>query len=145
MLIIRDGICYVDSENLTRYPIPSTVVLDKTVYEKNDYARFFDPITILYFKAREDMLDYDEISILSEVELDTLIYQMRVKLNKISEDFLKETIDRRNALLKNEHYRNGYKNLEYKYNELKSYKSNREEYDSNIRKITKSMTKTKVK
>ena len=97
MLIIREGICYVNSENLNRYPIPSSVRLDRD-YNEEDFVSFIDPITILYFKAREDMLNYDEVSVLNEIELDTLIYGIRSKLEDIGKELLSESSYRRNAL-----------------------------------------------
>ena len=143
MLIIRDGICYIDSDNLTRYPIPSTVRLDKEFYDRGEYAKIFDPITVLYFKTREDMIDYDEVSILSEVELDTMIYNIKLKIEKIGEEWINASSYRRDALMRSADYRNNFRNLNYKYYELLDYKNNREDKDKEITKITKSKTKTK--
>ncbi len=143
MLIIRDGICYVHSENLSRYELPSTVIPDKKEYEPNEYARFFDPITILYFKAREDMIDYDDVACLSDVELDTMIYGARSEINRLNATYAKETFDRKAALLKNSFFINNARNLVYKFFELKHYKDNREEIDTSIKNMTKSMSKVK--
>jgi len=132
VLVIRDGICYVDSEYLTRYALPSTVRCDKEVYGDGEYAKFIDPITALYFASREDTINYDEVCSLSEEGLVMMINDLKKTLDVLAQRWLESNEIRRQALAKNEHYMRTYKDTKYRYDELVYYKDNRELVDNSI-------------
>lgn len=132
MIVKRDGICYVDIDYLTRYSLPPTIVLDKQVYKKGDYAKFDDPITASYFENREDTINYDDVCSLDEEGLLSKISEVENVLGELSSRWIESSEIGRQALSMNKHYMRTYKDTEYKYKELVYYRDNRESVDESI-------------
>ena len=92
MKVFKDGLCYVDITDLTRYPLPSFISLEKECYTENEMAIFSDIDSIEYIKNREDILDYSLVCNLSEEELDSKVKETHDNLEKIASKWLESSI-----------------------------------------------------
>ena len=132
MKIFRDGKCYVNIIDLTRYPIPSYFVIDKSFCVGNDMVIIDEEKSMEYIKNRQDILDYDSIHDLSEKELDLKIKQVYLLLDSYAKKYLNTPLELRVKLYKDDKYIRGYKFHEYVYYDLLKYQNNRKEIDDYV-------------
>ena len=132
MKVFRDGICYVDFMDITRFAVPTYFVMDQKEYEDGEMVVIDDPKSIEYIKSREDILDFDEISKLDEQELDLKIKEAHDSLEIYAKRLLDLSIAFRNNLYKDDKFMNEYKIKQYVYYSLLDYKLNEEKVDDTI-------------
>ena len=111
MKIIRDNKVYVNIQDIIYLKLLPEFVLNEFIHSNynNDLIEFTNPLSIDFFKSREDILDYDLVVNLSNEELDKLINDLTKKLNNNTK-IVKEIKYMLDSLIK-------YKNNKYKYDE----------------------------
>lgn len=134
MKVIKNNICYVQGEDLMRYPVPNFLIFpDIDILTCDEYIAFEGERAIEYFESRKDILDYNSVCNLSENELETKIKKTYSKLDKLALKWVEASQFGRDKLDKDKKYQ---KTLE----DLKSYVSSLVRY-----KIHKSATDISIK
>lgn len=134
MKIIRDEVCYVETEDLVRVPLPSFIKLP-TELDMKEFIKFVNSNEIEYFKSRQDIVDYDSICLLSMEDLTTLIKETYEKLIKLETKWLESSTIGRTKLNKDKEYQNSLMTFKAIYESLSSYKSNKRQIDISIKYI----------
>lgn len=145
MKIIRDDTCFVDVEELTRYPLPKYIQIDKNEYEKGELVELNGKESVDYIKGRKDIVDYDEVSSLSRSDLLLRIGKLYVKLESLTTKYVSLPKDYRDALYNEEAHVNEYKLNNYICTSLLDYYSNRENVDEKMAKIVSKTDKRLVR
>ncbi len=132
MKVIRNNVCFVEVDDLLRCPVPSTI--NTFIWLNNcRFASFVDKDEISYFQDRKDIVDYDEVSNITEDELDNKIKEVYVVLRKSANEWLNantsEKIDNNIELYKQ------IKECTAIYECLSNYKLNREYYDNLVKEL----------
>ena len=76
MKVVRNNVCFVEAEDLKRHQISKSLEW----INNSRFARFSDQEDIEYFNSFEDIIDYDEISNLSNEELTDKICETHITL-----------------------------------------------------------------
>ena len=132
MKIIRDNICFVSAKDLFGYDLPKELNFDKDLYDENDYVIFTNEKDIDYVKNREDIIDYDFVSSLNEVELDKKIESIEKDLEPFYQHIKSTNDEERMLLFKNAKFINTFVKLDKVYYDLIHYRNNKWFEDKNI-------------
>lgn len=130
MKLIRNNVCYVGAKDLVREPLPKFKDPLPDCSGDNDYIAFKSEEAINYFKEREDIIDYDSISSLSEEELDNTINEIHKKINEMALRWLSSSQNEREQLYKDKKLTKRQRTLSYAYESLRDYQNNRERIDA---------------
>ena len=76
MKVVRNNVCFVEADDIKRHQISKSLVW----INNSSFAIFDDPEDIEYFNSFEDIVDYDEISNLSNDELTDKICETHITL-----------------------------------------------------------------
>lgn len=132
MKIIRENVCFVNFKDLIGIDLPNDFLFDKNHYEENDYVTLTEKKDIDYIKSREDIIDYDYVSSLTDDKLVEKIKRTEHDLEPYYQ-ILKESSDKeRIVLLNNNKFRDEFFKLDKVYYDLIHYKNNREEIDVDV-------------
>ena len=134
MKIIRNSICYVDYEDLTRRPIPRCVANEMKGQPtiEDDLVTLTGKDSIEYIRSRQDILDYDEVAGLSPSELNDLYEEALSKLNYYSIRMLGTPPELRRSLYADEEYMSNNTLYSYRTKDLKTYRDNKAQIDRRI-------------
>ena len=132
MKVFKDNVCYVDYLDLVRYPVPSYFILNKICYEKNEMVIITDYLSINYVRKRTDILDYAEVSNLSNEELKRKYEESKNKLDRYAKRMLDTPRESQRRLYNDKDFINNYKYYKYRTNALIDYLNNKEEIDKRI-------------
>lgn len=146
MKIIRDNICFVNIKDLVIYDFPVNLNFDKNSYSENDYVILKDKDDIDYIKRREDIIDYDYVSSLTDTELTEKIRKIEKDLEPLYIEFSSTTSESKKILFEDDDFKSTLFKLDKIYYDLIHYKNNREDEDIKIyeflnNNISKSMVK----
>lgn len=130
MKVVRNNVCFVEVDDLLRYPIPDFIDIF-TWLDYGKFASFVDKKEIKYFQERKDIVNYDEVANLTEKELDKKILKVYGTLSKKANEWLskKEKID------KNIETYHMIKDATAIYECLTNYKMNRKTIDERIKEL----------
>jgi len=131
MKLLRDGICYVDIEDLINKDCESIHFECKT-YNKGDMAIVDDPKDIEYIMGLDFIIDYDEVFNIDDYELIKRINREENDLAYFSDIISSTPLEERQELWEDEDFSKGYGGCTYRLNTLRSYYRNREEYDEKV-------------
>ena len=128
MKMFKNDKCYVYLTDIVRYPTPNYLKLDVRV-EESFLVVIDDPQSIEYIRNRKDILDYSEISKLSQEELSEKYKDAKDKLNRYAKRMLDTPSESRGRLYKDEEYMNNYKLCRFLVKDLSDYIINRDYID----------------
>lgn len=136
MKIFKNNSCYVEVEDLLRFPLPKFIKLpaDLTTVSE-DFVKFENKDAIEYFKSREDIVDYNSICDLSTMDLGKKMDEIKEKANKLSLRWLESSYEGRIKLAKDQEYKNDLIVLKAIYQSLLKYVDNKESIDFFMRYI----------
>lgn len=132
MKIIRDNICFVSAKDLFGYDLPESLEFDKSMYEENDYVIFTNEKDIDYVRNREDIIDYDFVSHLTETELDKKIKNIENDLEPYYQHIKLSNNEERIVLFKNVKFSKSFFKLDKVYYDLIHYRNNKEYEDEKV-------------
>lgn len=132
MKIVRDNICFVNAKDLFGYDLPESLNFDKDVYEDNDFVIFTDDNDIDYVRNREDIIDYDYVSKLTEVELDNKIQSIEKDLEPLYQQIKSSNNEERIILFKNVKFTDYFFKLDKVYYDLINYRNNKDILDDKV-------------
>lgn len=146
MKIIRDEVCYVEKEDILFIgTFPPEVVEELPVFIEAKYVKFENNESIEYWKQKECVLNYDEVSCLTDEELTIAITETYKKLERLSGKWLYASEYYRRNLDRNHEYNQQIKVLKYLLKMLKGYQCNRKQYDTEFNQlIIKKETQKKI-
>ena len=132
MKIVRDNVCFVNFKDLMGIDLPNDFTFDKNHYEENDYVTLTEKKDIDYIKSREDIIDYDYISSLTDDKIVEKIKRIEHDLEPYYQ-ILKESTDKEKVvLLSSIKFREEFFKLDKVYYDLIHYKNNREDIDVDV-------------
>ena len=132
MKIIKDNHIIIEIADITYLgKLPQNVAGElKTYYGPDEQFEVFKTKeSIEYFKNKDFILDYTYVANLSQEELEKLIIDIEIELERLSKIYLDGPISVRVKLDRNREYNEKIKNMIYKLNTLKKYRTNKNEYD----------------
>ena len=137
MKIIRNGICYVESEDIEFLENkPRGVLLERkakvsysTIF---NFEKYFQEQSVLYFQENECIIDYNSICNLPNDELDSKIQEIEEQLNKYTSIYVSASLAAKEKLDQSQEYNYGLKKLEHILKGLKAYKASKSDYDREI-------------
>ena len=132
MKIFKDNVCYVEVEDLTRFPLPYYVNIP-IVLNLDTLVGFKEKDAIDYFKDRQDILDYNLFSKMSYEDLDNSFKKINAKLDDYCSLWLNSSLNGRKRLDCNEEYRNTLKVYKAISNSLDNYIKNKKVIDFDVR------------
>jgi hypothetical protein len=135
MKVLRDGICYVDFEDLVFKPCKA-MELDKEFYNEGEMVILKREEDVNYIMSRDDIINYDDVASLSSKRLNQVVLKAENKLNNYYERILNTPKADRHLLWKNPKFANGYKESTYKVETLRKYSMNKDEYDEKVLSYT---------
>ena len=137
MKIFRNNKCYLIGNNIFRRKLPEYFEFDIPKGHEGEYIVVSEPNSIEYVRNREDLLNYDVVGSLNSDELNNKINEAYSLMDNYFKVWLDED-DINDLKLDNEEiYR--YRTLVYisLYNELKTYKNNKELIDNRVKTLKK--------
>lgn len=137
MKIIRNGICYIEREDIDFIgALPQKVcnVIKWDVYYsiKFKLLKLKDKKSVQYFSDKDFILNYDMVKDLSTQELEKMKKEIEVKLDHLSLKWLNASINTREKLDKDRQYNFNIKSLKYYIDSINKYINNKELYDTEI-------------
>ena len=147
MKFFKDNCCYVSFRELARYKIPHYLVFDKDYYFDDDYIIFKDKKSMDYVRSRKDIINYCDVMLLSNEELDAKINLAEKDLDKYAKTILDTPKSQRSGLFKLDEFRENFSIYSDIYYGLINYRNNREVIDEKILEVisTKSLVKERKK
>ncbi len=131
MRIFRNGVCYVTAWEL--HAVPGFFKMDKLVYAPMEFAVITDSDSISHISSREDIIDYDLVSSLSDSELDKLVKKYEIEVESLSKRYLEALLyGRLRVLYQDKEYVKNYELCKTLYNKLFFYKQNKKQIDDYI-------------
>ena len=132
MKLFRNNVCYVNFKDLIGIDLPKDVMFDKNHYEENEYVILTEKKDIDYIKGREDIIDYDYVSSLTDDKLVEKIKRIEHDLEPYYQ-MLKETSQNEKIILfNNVKFKDEFFKLDKVYYDLIHYRNNREYEDDRI-------------
>jgi uncharacterized protein YjbK len=131
MKLLRDGICYVDIEDLFNKDCESIHFESKT-YNKGDMAIVTDPKDIETIMGLDFIIDYDEVFNIDDYELMVRINREENDLAYFSDILSSTPIEERQELWDDEDFSKGYGRCTYRLKTLREYYQNRDDYDLKV-------------
>lgn len=132
MKVFKDEICYVDYLDLVRYPVPVYFRLDSYIIDKNDMAIVTDLNSVEYIKNRKDILDYNEVSVLSNSDLEKKWEESHNILNRYAKKMLDTPLESQGRLYRDREFMDNYNYYKYRTKDLRDYIDNKELMDNKI-------------
>lgn len=132
MKIIRDNICFVNFKDLIFFDFPVNLDFDKKTYNENDYVILKSEKDIDYVRKREDIIDYDYVSSLTDDELTKKIGKIEKNLEPLYIEFSSTSNESKKMLFEDEEFKNNLFKLDKIYYDLIHYRNNKEIIDQNI-------------
>lgn len=137
MKIIRNGICFIEREDIDYLETLPQKVCDASIWneyysEKFKFLMYKDKFSVQYFKTKDDIMDYDCVKDLSTEELELKIKELKDKLENLSLKWLNSSQRTREKLNKDKEYNYSIKTLKYYIESLNKYTNNKESYDNEI-------------
>ena len=132
MKIIRDNVCFVNFKDLIFFDFPVNLNFDKESYNENDYVILKSKEDIEYVRNREDIIDYDYVSSLTDDELTKKIGNIEKDLEPLYIEFSSTSNESKKILFEDDEFKNNLFKLDKIYYDLIHYKNNKESIDQNI-------------
>ena len=142
MRFFRDGVCYVDFKDIAKRDLTRFVEFeDGKNYTVEDLVVVKNEEGIKVIMDRKDIVDFDEVSKMSDEELSEKIDGVAKDLNPMASRWIHTGSCKRAALYKDKNYIQDFSKLKEYYFDLIDYKNNRmtidERINSYIRKLEK--------
>ena len=134
MKIFRNGICYVNADRVTG-SLPINFKFERLRRNRYIFLALNDDSSINYIMNRKDIVNYDDVCLLTEEELKTKIKEVSVILTQYVLKYLKASSDYQKKVDNNEDTNENYKLYDSIYKQLFDYQNNREEIDNVISSI----------
>lgn len=134
MKIFKNNSCYVEVQDLLRFPLPEFIKLPIDL-KLGEFVKFENKDAIEYFKSREDIVDYNSICDLSITVLDKKMKKIKEKFNKESLKWLETSYEDEIKLEKNQEYQNTFMVIKAIYQSLRRYINNKKAIDFSFRFI----------
>ena len=130
MKIFRDNAYYVSFKDLVRFNCPDIIKLNEiNHYYQNEYVVLYDKEAIEYIANRKDIINYDEVSYLSDEELANKIQDAYDQMLPYFNKFFNTPHDKRKELFKEKDFIDSFNIATYYYDGLKDYQKNRKHVD----------------
>ena len=134
MKVFKNNKCYVEAEDLLRFPVPNFIYIPNEL-RLDDFVMFDGTNEIEYFKNRQDIMDYNLMSELSQKDLDEMIEKTKAEFLRLSSQWLESSGKGRKKLNQDEEYQNSLKICKAIYECLSKYNSNKENIDFTMKYI----------
>ena len=134
MKVFKNNKCYVEAQDLLRFPVPNFVEIPIEL-KLDGFVMFERRNEIEYFKNRQDIVDYNLMSQLSQKDLDEMIKKTKTEFLRLSSKWLESSGKGRKKLNQDEEYQNNLKICKAIYECLCKYNSNKSKIDFSIEYI----------
>ena len=127
MKLKREDKMYVQLKDILFLGVmPSYVCKEmKIFYNQDCFLLFKDKRSVEFFESKEEIVDYNFVSSLSDAELDDEILKLYSKLNDYSLEWLQDSQNYRKLHLSSKEYHSKITSLEYKITAFISFRKNR--------------------
>lgn len=137
MKIIRNGICYIEREDIDFIGVLPQKVCDVIQWDvyysiKFKLLKLKDKESVQYFLDKDFILDYDMVKDLSTQKLEEMRKEIADKLEHLSLKWLNASVNTREKLDKDKEYNFNIRSLKYYIESINKYINNKELYDSEI-------------
>lgn len=105
--------------------------IPKTEYIGDCFIMFQNEESIKFFENKEEIIDYDTVSTLTDIQLHEIILELKKQLDSYSKEYLNATDSYRKRRFDNEEYSHKISSLKYKILTLEFYINNRSEKEIN--------------
>ena len=131
MKVLRDGICYVDVDDII-YKGVENIHVEKSFYEKGEMVEITDLEDIESIMNDKYIVNYDDVCSLDKDELELYIYNAEKELNYYCEIIVNTPVNARKKLWQDKDFSRGYDRNTFKMDSLRAYFKNKEEYDKKV-------------
>lgn len=145
MKVIRNGICYVEKNDILFLGMLPEEIVEAPFIVESKWIKFENQKAVNFFRETEVIIDYDELSNKKEEELLETENKVEKELNDICTKWLYASSYYRRNLDKDPEYNEKIKELKYLLATIKSYLSEKTNYDNEIRQLSFDNTVTSTK
>ncbi len=144
MRFFRDGICYVDFKDIAKRDLTKFVEFeDGKNYTVEDLVVVKNEEGIKAIMDRKDIVDFDEVSKMSDEELSEKIDSVAKDLDPLASRWIHTPSGKRASLFRDKKYIQEYGELKEYYFDLIDYKNNRMTIDERINSYIRNLEKGK--
>lgn len=145
MKIIRNGVCYVEKNDILFLGMLPEEIVEAPFIVESKWVKFENQKAVNFFRETEVIIDYDELSNKKEEELLETENKAEKELNDICTKWLYASSYYRRNLDKDPEYNEKIKELKYLLSTIQNYRSEKTNYDSEIRQLSFDTTVTSNK
>lgn len=145
MKVIRNSICYVEKNDILFLGMLPEEIVEAPFIVESKWVKFENQKAVNFFRETEVIIDYDELSNKKEEELLETENKVEKELNDICTKWLYASSYYRRNLDKDPEYNEKIKELKYLLATIKKYRSEKTNYDSEIRQLSFDTTVTSTK
>lgn len=145
MKVIRNGVCYVEKNDILFLGMLPEEIVEAPFIVESKWVKFENQKAVNFFRETEVIIDYDELSSKKEEELLETENKVEKELNDICTKWLYASSYYRRNLDKDPEYNEKIKELKYLLSTIQNYRSEKTNYDSEIRQLSFDTTVTSNK
>lgn len=145
MKVIRNGVCYVEKNDILFLGMLPEEIVEAPFIVESKWVKFENQKEVNFFRETEVIIDYDGLSNKKEEELLETENKVEKELNDICTKWLYASSYYRRNLDKDPEYNEKIKELKYLLATIKSYLSEKTNYDNEIRQLSFDTTVTSTK
>lgn len=145
MKVIRNGVCYVEKNDVLFLGMLPEEIVEAPFIVESKWVKFENQKAVNFFRETEVIIDYDELSSKKEEELLETENKVEKELNDICTKWLYASSYYRRNLDKDPEYNEKIKELKYLLSTIQNYRSEKTNYDSEIRQLSFDTTVTSNK
>lgn len=145
MKVIRNGVCYVEKNDILFLGMLPEEIVEAPFIVESKWVKFENQKAVNFFRETEVIIDYDELSNKKEEELLETENKVEKELNDICTKWLYASSYYRRNLDKDPEYNEKIKELKYLLATIKNYLSEKTNYDNEIRQLSFDTTVTSTK
>lgn len=145
MKVIRNDVCYVEKNDILFLGMLPEEIVEAPFIIESKWVKFETQKAVNFFRETQAILDYDELSNKKEEELLETENKAEKELNDICTKWLYASSYYRRILDKDLEYNEKIKELKYLLSTIQNYRSEKANYDSEIRQLSFDTTVTSNK
>ena len=145
MKVIRNGVCYVEKNDILFLGMLPEEIVEAPFIVESKWVKFENQKAVNFFRETEVIIDYDELSSKKEEELLETENKVEKELNDICTKWLYASSYYRRNLDKDPEYNEKIKEFKYLLSTIQNYRSEKTNYDSEIRQLSFDTTVTSNK
>lgn len=145
MKVIRNSVCYVEKNDILFLGMLPEEIVEAPFIVESKWIKFENQKAVNFFRETEVIIDYDELSNKKEEELLEIENKVEKELNDICTKWLYASSYYRRNLDKDPEYNEKIKELKYLLATIQNYRSEKTNYDNEIRQLSFDTTVTSNK